>query len=599
MAIGTAAVDDGVDSFANYYINGTSQLNMTALENENDGGFDMDGDGVVSEGEQFSNPEETGGDIVSLSPTVTTSPLFALFGKTLPPGTAQPPAGASMETSPPGTTQPPAGASMETSPPGTTQPPAGASMETSPPGTTQPPAGASMETSPPGTTQPPAGVSMGTSPPRTTIAPTLSNFPTSSGGDGSTSLGNTLDAFMDDRRKRRRREQVQDEGSSLSLNLAISNSTGAPNAAAANVTASSAAADSSKVVFQICPNTELSFEDKFSLVESTNETAPYSTLVLGGVAPIILETPARHPIEISCLQADENKTEGTKRVGCVMSGGSVHILIEHSPTAIVTAVGEEEFKADQAGQPITIFGITFRGASNSSVLMNDPRGNITFKNCTWEDNVGEATMIIDGRYNASTTDGLNDDANDEVGEEEEELEPLYPDDPLVVDDGTDDLFIDFDNPEDMTVTFESTSTSSTMTMNQMTTTVANDSASNDDGFTAVMDGPSISTLSTIASEIETTTVAADTETETGATLPGGFEFDLGNRLLGLLNDGNIEEDKGLSSISYTEDLEVGGSSMRAMQSLGMEEVVLSSKIFIEGCTFRVSSLEVNLCIFLS
>ncbi len=622
MANGTAAAENGVDSLANYYINGTNQLNMTAFELENDGGFDMDGDGVVSEGEQFSDPEETGGDARTLSPTVTISPLFAMFGSTLPPGTTPPPEGVSMGTSPPGTTQPPASASMGTLPPGTTQPPASASMETLSPGTTQPPASAivgtlppgttsapasaSVGTLPPGTTQPPASASMGTPPPGTTSAPTLSLLPTFF--PSGTTPGNTLDAFMDDRRQRRRREQDQDEGSSLSLTLGVSDSTGAPDATVANLTASSAAASvaaggSSKVVFQICPGTQLLFEDKFSLVESTNET---STLVLTGVKPLVLETPARHPIEIICLQSDENRTGETKSSsGCVMSGGSVHILIEHSGTAIDTVAGGDEFKVDQQGQPISIIGITFRGATNSSILMNDPRGNITFKNCTWEDNVGEATMIIDGRYNATITDDLYDDDNDEVGEEEEEdLEPLYPDEPLVhVDDGTDDLFIDFDNPDDMTVAFESTSTSSTMTVHQMTTTVAiEESDLDDDGYTAEMDSPSFSTSSTIANIVETTTIAVDTEseaeTETEATLPDGLLIDLGGRLLGLSNDSYIEEDEELSSIGYTGDLKIGGPSMRAMQSPGMEEVVLRSKIFIEGCTFRVSSLGVIQCVFM-
>ncbi|KAL3815261.1 hypothetical protein ACHAXA_002797 [Cyclostephanos tholiformis] len=536
---GTAEVN-GTESFANYYINGTNQLNMTALNIANGGGFDVDGDGVVSEGEQFSMPEGTEVDPGSLSPTVTPSPLFSMI--------MNPPA-----TLPPGTTPSPAGARMGTLPPGTTPPQADASM----------PSPSPLATS----------ISSG--------GPVMDAV-----DDASTSLENTLDAFMDDRRQLRRREQVQDEEATLSPTFAMPNSTRASNATIATVTASSSAAGSSKVTFQICPDTELSFKDTISLVESR--------------PPIILETPARHPIEIICLQADKNIEDGflttpttttnqTKSSSCAIIGGGVHILIKYSTTVITHTAGEGEFMAEQEGQPITISGVTFRGASNTSILMNDPRGNITFKNCTWEDNLGEAAMVIDGRYNASKSDDHNDDENNEEGEDdpssleevEEELEPLYPDDPLL-DDGTDDLIIEFDNPEDMTVSFESTSTSSTMSVHEMTTTVANDS--DDDGFIAQTDSSSfsISTSATTATEVAIGAVDAETE----ATLPGGFEFNLGGRLLGLLGDGKIKEDEGLSSISYTENLKVSGSSMRAIQSLGMEGVPLRSKIFIEGCSFR-------------
>jgi hypothetical protein len=289
-----------------------------------------------------------------------------------------------------------------------------------------------------------------------------------------------------------------------------------------------------------------------------------------------------------------------------MSGGAVHILIEHvphtraadasgstSPSAAANTItaGEGEISAGQVGHPINIWGITFRGASNTSILMNDPRGNITFKNCSWEDNVGEATMVIDGRYIASTTEDHDDDGNDEVGavDSEGELDPLYPDEEPIVDDGTDDLIIDFDNPEDMTVSFESTSTSSTMSFDKMTSTVANDSYDDDSTFEqedSAVEGEPSSTSSTIANDIETE--AGSTAAGGSPTLPGGFEFNLdGNRWLGLLDDGSIEEDEGLSSISDMEDLEEG-TSMRAMQSLEIEEVTQRSNIFVEGCSFRVS-----------
>ncbi len=396
---------------------------------------------------------------------------------------------------------------------------------------------------------------------------------------------------MDDRKLQQRRAQ---------LTFTLSNTTGASNSTVVNATvpapassAASAATPKEKVVFQICPDTELSFKDTFSLIES--------------MPPIRLETPARHPIEIICLQA-EKETEGnlttatpetttmTKGGSCVMSGGDVHILIEHVPHAVDAL--PSTLTVEKKDHPITIKGVTFRGASNTSILMNDPRGNITFKACSWEDNVGEATMIIDGRFNASTTDD---------GSDEEELEPLYPDEPTSppVDDGTDDLVIDFDDPEDMTVSFESTSTSSTMSLQQMTTTVANES--DDDSFTpevqskanknpdkddSVVEVEQSSTSATIVNDAED-----ESSTTSFAPISDGLGFDFGNRRLGLPDDGSIEEDEGLSSIIDIGDLEEGGTSMRAMQSLEMEEVLLRSKISVEGCSFRVSLSGVTLCMF--
>ena len=398
---------------------------------------------------------------------------------------------------------------------------------------------------------------------------------------------------MDDRRLHQRRAQV-------SLTFEVSNSTEDSNATAFNATASapastaaSSATAKERVIFNICPDTELSFKDTFSLIES--------------MPPIRLETPARHPIDIICLQADTGKednltmatpqtTSMTKGGNCVMSGGDVHILIEHVPHAVDALPAT--LTAEKEDHPINIVGITFRGASNSSILMNDPRSNITFKACSWEDNDGEATMIIDGRYVAPTTDD---------GSDGETLEPLYPDEPTSppVDDGTDDLIIEYDNPEDMTVSFESTSTSSTMSFDQITSTVANES--DDDNFTpevqskadknpgeddSVVEVEQSFTSSTIVSDAEA--VTAETSLATTSDLVG---FDFGTRRLRLPDDGSIEEDDGLSSIIGIGDREEGGTSMRAMQSLEMEEVALRSKISVEGCSFRVSLSGVTLRMF--
>ena len=398
---------------------------------------------------------------------------------------------------------------------------------------------------------------------------------------------------MDDRKLQQRRAQ---------LTFTLSNTTGASNSTVVNATvpapassAASAATAKEMVVFHICPDTELSFKDTFSLIES--------------MPPIRLETPARHPIEIICLKAEKEKegnlttatpqtttTTMTKGGSCVMSGGDVHILIEHVPHAVDAL--PSTLTVEKKDHPITIKGVTFRGASNTSILMNDPRGNITFKACSWEDNVGEATMIIDGRFNASTTDD---------GSDAEELEPLYPDEPTSppVDDGTDDLIIEYDNPEDMTVSFESTSTSSTMSFDQITSTVANES--DDDNFTpevqskadknpgeddSVVEVEQSFTSSTIVSDAEA--VTAETSLATTSDLVG---FDFGTRRLRLPDDGSIEEDDGLSSIIGIGDREEGGTSMRAMQSLEMEEVALRSKISVEGCSFRVSLSGVTLRMF--
>ena len=399
---------------------------------------------------------------------------------------------------------------------------------------------------------------------------------------------------MDDRKLQQRRAQ---------LTFTLSNTTGASNSTVVNATvpapassAASAATAKEMVVFHICPDTELSFKDTFSLIES--------------MPPIRLETPARHPIEIICLKAEKEKegnlttatpqtttTTMTKGGSCVMSGGDVHILIEHVPHAVDAL--PSTLTVEKKDHPITIKGVTFRGASNTSILMNDPRGNITFKACSWEDNVGEATMIIDGRFNASTTDD---------GSDAEELEPLYPDEPTSppVDDGTDDLVIDFDDPEDMTVSFESTSTSSTMSLQQMTTTVANEL--DDDNFTPEVQSKADKNPDKDDSVVEveqsstSATIVNDAEAETSETSFAPMSddllgFDFGNRRLGLPDDGSIEEDEGLSSIIDIGDLEESGTSMRAMQSLEMEEVLLRSKISVEGCSFRVSLSGVTPCMF--
>ena len=140
---------------------------------------------------------------------------------------------------------------------------------------------------------------------------------------------------------------------------------------------------------------------------------------------LVLETPARNPIEISCLEVPPSGSGGDGGRTCVMSGGDVHMLIRYVPgfdeyeddaTAATTShqgemMAEEGFdnsntsdvesSSSSVEHPIIVSGIVFRQASRTSVLMNDPRGKITFENCAWEDNAGETTMSIDGRYDPS------------------------------------------------------------------------------------------------------------------------------------------------------------------------------------------------------
>ena len=213
-----------------------------------------------------------------------------------------------------------------------------------------------------------------------------------------------------------------------------------PSLSSTTSSATDAAAEE-KVSFPICPNTVLSFEEDSS--------------------PIILETqPARNNlIEIFCIIAPDQETMATSSSSssgtrsCVMSGGNVHMLIKYIPgyddddnnddEYNNTMLPEEDGMTSNTNAPssagaatetnsnsITISGITFRDASQTSVLMNDPRGRITFKNCAWENNSGETTVLINGRYDSTSSElwGSQEGEVAEVGvelglgEEDEENE---------------------------------------------------------------------------------------------------------------------------------------------------------------------------------
>ena len=106
---------------------------------------------------------------------------------------------------------------------------------------------------------------------------------------------------------------------------------------------------------------------------------------------------------------------------------------------------------------ITISGIVFREATQTSIAMNDPRGNIYFHDCAWENNSGEATMLIDGRYDESTitttpttsssdVDGGGDEivgGDEVVGEDAEATDTSDPDNITMVTPSTVGSFADF------------------------------------------------------------------------------------------------------------------------------------------------------------
>eukprot|EP00578_Thalassiosira_sp_NH16_P016670 CAMPEP_0181113666 /NCGR_PEP_ID=MMETSP1071-20121207/20468_1 /TAXON_ID=35127 /ORGANISM="Thalassiosira sp., Strain NH16" /LENGTH=1480 /DNA_ID=CAMNT_0023197717 /DNA_START=10 /DNA_END=4452 /DNA_ORIENTATION=- len=140
------------------------------------------------------------------------------------------------------------------------------------------------------------------------------------------------------------------------------------------------------VRFQICPNSN------FGLAAEASDS------LVDAVEPLVLETPAQHPMEISCMP------DGDDPNSCVFEGGDVHVLFKHipdNPNKVVAAAADDDTENALApSHPITIYGITFRSASQTSVLMNDPRGRVSFRECAWEENEGKAAILIDGRFDS-------------------------------------------------------------------------------------------------------------------------------------------------------------------------------------------------------
>jgi len=167
------------------------------------------------------------------------------------------------------------------------------------------------------------------------------------------------------------------------------------------------------VSFPICPNSNLKFTSNAVGVAINAE-------------PLILQTPSRfNPIDIYCITDTISITESSgidisgieeqqQTRSCTMSGGDVHILIEHNGHGNSDNDVNSNIKANgQEGisnhYPISISGITFENASTSSIHMLDPRGPITFTDCGWQNNNNNkaaaidddenvGTIVIDGRY---------------------------------------------------------------------------------------------------------------------------------------------------------------------------------------------------------
>jgi hypothetical protein len=127
------------------------------------------------------------------------------------------------------------------------------------------------------------------------------------------------------------------------------------------------------VHFHICPNTNFQFNNLY--------VAQLSYL------PLVIESPVQQPVILACLE------ENT----CTFTAGDYHIVFNNN--------GLEEDNLDQSSMDqqhsaITISGITFQQAKESSIVMNDPRGKLIFDRCTWQNNEGEA-IVIDGKYSST------------------------------------------------------------------------------------------------------------------------------------------------------------------------------------------------------
>jgi len=385
-----------------------------------------------------------------------------------------------------------------------------------------------------------------------------------------------------------------------------------------------------KVVFPICPNTQLSFT-KESIIE--------------------IETPVRHIIEIGCLQPPPprpiivvdninignddgivNIVDGSSSAAssnCIISGGYVHILIKHVLQTTATnnnanndslvidnqGIVEEEVVTtvidgsnDQSssttsnyGYPITISGISFQGAQHSSILMNDPRGDITFKDCTWINNIGNATMIINGLYNTTSTTAATiiDEYNvsdyyniEEVVTTDGILSSLDKDEEeFIVGGNKTEGYnnVDYNNAEDTTQLLEYATSSMPTTL---ATTSMND-VTNDDYFNKpsaaateeyeeASSASMTATSATMAYSPFQTTLPVDYESGTSVEQLTEFNVDnQGQRGLLAATGGS----SGNSIVVMDKSHNNGLDDLATIRSLEMKDVSLRSTITVENCLF--------------
>lgn len=144
------------------------------------------------------------------------------------------------------------------------------------------------------------------------------------------------------------------------------------------------------------------------------EVCPGSVFDFASSGPVVVETPSVHGLHVGCLRPDplsgivsddgEGPSDGPPGGpsdvgdGCLFTGGSNHVLFNSDGYSFSLAGSDPLYGTSTGSSHVTLSGITFEGATAASVLMNDPRGRISFQDCTWSNNAGEGTIVIDGRY---------------------------------------------------------------------------------------------------------------------------------------------------------------------------------------------------------
>ena len=133
------------------------------------------------------------------------------------------------------------------------------------------------------------------------------------------------------------------------------------------------------VAFHLCPSSVFSFADD--------------------AGPLVLETPLRHPVVLACLAGDEESA-----AGCVFADGAVHLLINNDALDDEDLAQEQDASspppspAEAVAPSLTVTGVHFHNASRAAVLLQDPRSAVRLNGCRWEDNGGEAAVLVNGTY---------------------------------------------------------------------------------------------------------------------------------------------------------------------------------------------------------